>query len=224
MTDTPNYFFKLALSEDVVSKGMVKLLEDFNIYGVTEEKAIKLFYSVMAHVMYHLDTHPGQYFKLKYIDIVSDEDNFICVKRNSDYSEDTVTPQMFYNRFCGTQVLKEELQDSLDLFARSFIGIREEKRREKKSVDALINRAKTLGEEIRQCTDIMSKSDKQKKQVIKQRLADEKKVRAYNRKKNRSCFTSAIELRHREDYLKQYERLEQDLLKQWEEDNSKFPF
>lgn len=219
-----NYVFKLALTEDVVSKGMVKLLEDFNIYGMTEEKAMKLFYSIMAHVMYHLDVHPGQYFKLKFIDIVNDDDNFICVKRNSDYSEDTVTPQMFYNRFCGTQVLREELEDSLDLFARSFIGIRENKRREKKSVDTLIKRAEALGEEIRQCTDIMAKSDKQKKQIIKQRLQDEKKVKAYSRKKNKSCFTSAIELRHREEFLRQYERLEQDLRKQWDIDNTKFPF
>lgn len=219
-----NYVFKLALTEDVVSKGMVKLLEDFNIYGMTEEKAMKLFYSIMAHVMYHLDIHPGQYFKLKFIDIVNDDDNFICVKRNSDYSEDTVTPQMFYNRFCGTQVLREELEDSLDLFARSFIGIRENKRREKKSVDTLIKRAEALGEEIRQCTDIMAKSDKQKKQIIKQRLQDEKKVKAYSRKKNKSCFTSAIELRHREEFLRQYERLEQDLRKQWDIDNTKFPF
>lgn len=219
-----NYVFKLALTEDVVSKGMVKLLEDFNIYGMTEEKAMKLFYSIMAHVMYHLEVHPGQYFKLKYIDIVNDKDNFICVKRNSDYSEDTVNPQMFYNRFCGTQVLKEELQDSLDLFARSFIGIRENKRREKKSVDTLIKRAETLGEEIRQCTDIMAKSDKQRKQVLKQRLADEKKVKSYARKKEKSCFTSAIELRFRETYLKSYEELEQELLKQWEKDNTKFPF
>jgi hypothetical protein len=219
-----NYVFKLALTEDVVSKGMVKLLEDFNIYGMTEEKAMKLFYSIMAHVMYHLEVHPGQYFKLKYIDIVNDKDNFICVKRNSDYSEDTVNPQMFYNRFCGTQVLKEELQDSLDLFARSFIGIRENKRREKKSVDTLIKRAEALGEEIRQCTDIMSKSDKQRKQVLKQRLADEKKVKTYTRKKEKSCFSSAIELRHREMYLKAYEELEHALIKQWEKDNTKFPF
>lgn len=219
-----NYVFKLALTEDVVSKGMVKLLEDFNIYGMTEEKAMKLFYSIMAHVMYHLEVHPGQYFKLKYIDIVNDKDNFICVKRNSDYSEDTVNPQMFYNRFCGTQVLKEELQDSLDLFARSFIGIRENKRREKKSVDTLIKRAEALGEEIRQCTDIMSKSDKQRKQVLKQRLADEKKVKTYARKKEKSCFSSAIELRHREMYLKAYEELEHALIKQWEKDNTKFPF
>ena len=219
-----NYVFKLALTEDVVSKGMVKLLEDFNIYGMTEEKAMKLFYSIMAHVMYHLEVHPGQYFKLKYIDIVNDKDNFICVKRNSDYSEDTVSPQMFYNRFCGTQVLKEELQDSLDLFARSFIGIRENKRREKKSVDTLIKRAEALGEEIRQCTDIMSKSDKQRKQVLKQRLADEKKVKTYARKKEKSCFSSAIELRHREMYLKTYEELEHALIQQWEKDNTKFPF
>lgn len=219
-----NYVFKLALTEDVVSKGMVKLLEDFNIYGMTEEKAMKLFYSIMAHVMYHLEVHPGQYFKLKYIDIVNDKDNFICVKRNSDYSEDTVNPQMFYNRFCGTQVLKEELQDSLDLFARSFIGIRENKRREKKSVDTLIKRAEALGEEIRQCTDIMSKSDKQRKQVLKQRLADEKKVKTYARKKEKSCFSSAIELRHREMYLKAYEELEHALIKQWEKDSTKFPF
>lgn len=219
-----NYVFKLALTEDVVSKGMVKLLEDFNIYGMTEEKAMKLFYSIMAHVMYHLEVHPGQYFKLKYIDIVNDKDNFICVKRNSDYSEDTVNPQMFYNRFCGTQVLKEELQDSLDLFARSFIGIRENKRREKKSVDTLIKRAEALGEEIRQCTDIMSKSDKQRKQVLKQRLADEKKVKTYARKKEKSCFSSAIELRHREMYLKTYEELEHALIQQWEKDNTKFPF
>ena len=69
MTDkVPNYVYKLALTEEVLAKSLVKIFEDFNIF-VDEEKAIKLFYSILAHIMYRLDTNPGNYFKLKFISL-----------------------------------------------------------------------------------------------------------------------------------------------------------
>ena len=100
MTDkVPSHVYKLALTEEVLAKSLVKLFEDFNIF-VDEEKAIKLFYSILAHIMYRLDTNPGNYFKLKFIDITTDKDNMLSVKVGSDYTANMVTPIIFYERFC----------------------------------------------------------------------------------------------------------------------------
>lgn len=221
MTDSvPNYIYKLALSEDVVSKAMVKLLEDFNIYNIDEDKALKLFYSILAHLMYHLDVHPGQYFKLKFIDICADKDNFICVRRNTDYTDDTVDPQMFYNRFCGTAVLKEELESSLDLFAKSFLGIKEDKKRERQNIDAIIRRREILSEEIEQCNNIARDSKKQKRHVLKLRREEGKKIKAYAKRKSAEQYTSAMGIFHRDKFAKQYAELEAKLQELWEENIS----
>ena len=214
----PNYIYKLALTEDVVSKGMVKLLEDFNIYNIEEDKALKLFYSIMAHIMYHLDVHPGQYFKLKFIDISSDKDNFICVKRSNDYTEDTVTPQMFYNRFCGTAVLKEELESSLDLFAKSFLGIKEDKKKERRNIDEIIKRRKALSDEIEQCTNIARDSKKQKQEVLRLRKAEGKKIKTYMKNKDAEHYTNNMGYMHRDKFQQQYNELEALLHELWEQD------
>jgi hypothetical protein len=221
MTDSvPNYIYKLALAEDVISKGMVKLLEDFGVYSIDEEKALKLFYSIMAHIMYHLDIHPGQYFKLKFIDIVADKDNFICVKRNLDYTEDTVDPQMFYNRFCGTAVLKAELESSLDLFAKSFLGIKESKKKQRRNIESLIQQREKLSEEIQQCTDIIRGSKKQKQAVLKVRKEELKKIRAYAKKQDSRSFSSSMCLLHRDKFQQQYKELEQKLQELWSQNIS----
>jgi hypothetical protein len=221
MTDkVPNYIYKLALTEDVISKGMVKLLEDFNIVNIEEDKALKLFYSIMAHLIYHLDVHPGQYFKLKFVDIVSDENNFLCVKRNSDYSADTVDPQMFYNRFCGTAMLREELESSLDLFVKSFLGIKEEKKRERANIDSIIKRREVVAEEIRQCSNITRDSKKQKLKLLKLRQEEQKKIKTYAKKQELSVYTNMMEKRHRGVYLDKYKELEAKLQELWGENIS----
>ena len=207
--------YKLALDDKVVSKGMVKLLDDYG-FEVDEDKALKLFYSVIAHLMYHLDIHPGQYFKLKYIDITNDKDNFIVVKRNSDYTEDTVNPQMFYGKFCGSTVLKEELESTLDLFAKSFLGIREDKRRERVNIDNLLYKRKKLSEEIQECDEIARNMKKQKKALYKLRKEEGKKIKAYARKEGK-WFTSNVEYHHRDKEQASYAKLEEKLRELWEE-------
>ena len=177
MTDkVPNHVYKLALTEEVLAKSLVKLFEDFNIF-VDEEKAIKLFYSILAHIMYRLDTNPGNYFKLKFIDITTDKDNMLSVKVGTDYTDDMVTPSMFYERFCGTQLLKEELEKSVDLFAKSFLGIAEEKKREKRNLDNMIARRKKLAEEVETYRQLSKSSKVVKNKVIKQRKEDAKAIK-----------------------------------------------
>lgn len=217
MTD---YTYRLALSEDVIGKSMVKLLEDFNIYDVGEDKALKLFYSILAHMMYYLDVHPGQYFKLNFIDITSDKENFLCVKKNSDYADDMVNPQMFYNRFCGTAVLKEELENTIDLFAKAILGVKEDKQREKRNLEKILERKAKLAEEIEECNNIVKRSKTQKQQVLKQRKEEQKQIKAYARQKVAKCYASKIELVQRERFKRKYAELEAKLLELWEENIS----
>ena len=40
--DLPDYFYKLAITEDIFSKAISKILEDYNIF-LEEDKALKLF-------------------------------------------------------------------------------------------------------------------------------------------------------------------------------------
>lgn len=224
MTDkVPNYIYKLAITDEVIGKSMVKLLEDFNIY-VEEDKALKLFYSILAHIMYKLDTNPGNYFKLKFVDIVADNDNFIAVKRGSEYTDDTVTPAMFYERFCGTQMLKEELEKSVDLFAKSFLGIAEEKVKEKRNLDNLIAQRKRTAEDIDNFRKNARCSKKQKQNVIKKRQADAKALRAEANRKYKSCFSTQLEIQHRQKFLEQRKQLEAELQQLWNTDKEKFQY
>ena len=58
--DLPDYFYKLAITEDIFSKAISKILEDYNIF-LEEDKALKLFYSITVTLMNYLNTHPGFY-------------------------------------------------------------------------------------------------------------------------------------------------------------------
>ena len=224
MTDkVPNYIYKLAITEDVISKSIVKLLEDFNIF-LDEDKALKLFYSILAHFMYRLDTNPGNYFKLKFIDIVADNDNMLAVRRSSDYTEDTVTPRMFYERFCGTQMLKEELANNVDLFAKAMLGVVEEKQKEKQTVDRLLNKKKKLVKEIDKYKEQSSSSKKVKAKVLKQRKDDERRLKAEYRQAEKKTFITQMELKHRERFIKERKQLEQQLRTLWETDKDSFQF
>ena len=221
MTDkVPNYVYKLALTEEVLAKSLVKLFEDFNIF-VDEEKAIKLFYSILAHIMYRLDTNPGNYFKLKFIDITTDKDNMLSVKVGTDYTDDMVTPSMFYERFCGTQLLKEELEKSVDLFAKSFLGIAEEKKREKRNLDNMIARRKKLAEEVETYRQLSKSSKVVKNKVIKQRKEDAKAIKKATNKRN--VYITNVELNYRRKWVESKAQLELELRQKWKENKNDFP-
>lgn len=221
MTDkVPRYVYKLALTEEVLAKSLVKLFEDFNIF-VDEEKAIKLFYSILAHIMYRLDTNPGNYFKLKFIDITTDKDNMLSVKVGTDYTDDMVTPSMFYERFCGTQLLKEELEKSVDLFAKSFLGIAEEKKREKRNLDNMIARRKKLAEEVETYRQLSKSSKVVKNKVIKQRKEDAKAIKKATNK--RSVYMTNVELNYRKKWAEDKSQLELELRQKWKENKNDFP-
>ena len=221
MTDkVPNHVYKLALTEEVLAKSLVKLFEDFNIF-VDEEKAIKLFYSILAHIMYRLDTNPGNYFKLKFIDITTDKDNMLSVKVGTDYTDDMVTPSMFYERFCGTQLLKEELEKSVDLFAKSFLGIAEEKKREKRNLDNMIRRRKKLAEEVETYRQLSKSSKVVKNKVIKQRKEDAKAIKKATNK--RSVYMTNVELNYRRKWAESKAQLELELRQKWKENKNDFP-
>ena len=221
MTDkVPNHVYKLALTEEVLAKSLVKLFEDFNIF-VDEEKAIKLFYSILAHIMYRLDTNPGNYFKLKFIDITTDKDNMLSVKVGTDYTDDMVTPSMFYERFCGTQLLKEELEKSVDLFAKSFLGIAEEKKREKRNRDNMIARRKKLAEEVETYRQLSKSSKVVKNKVIKQRKEDAKAIKKATNKRN--VYITNVELNYRRKWAESKAQLELELRQKWKENKNDFP-
>ena len=221
MTDkVPSHVYKLALTEEVLAKSLVKLLEDFNIF-VDEEKAIKLFYSILAHIMYRLDTNPGNYFKLKFIDITTDKDNMLSVKVGTDYTDDMVTPSMFYERFCGTQLLKEELEKSVDLFAKSFLGIAEEKKREKRNLDNMIARRKKLAEEVETYRQLSKSSKVVKNKVIKQRKEDAKAIKKATNKRN--VYITNVELNYRRKWAESKAQLELELRQKWKENKNDFP-
>ena len=221
MTDkVPSYVYKLALTEEVLAKSLVKLFEDFNIF-VDEEKAIKLFYSILAHIMYRLDTNPGNYFKLKFIDITADKDNMLSVKVGTDYTDDMVTPSMFYERFCGTQLLKEELEKSVDLFAKSFLGITEEKKREKRNLDNMIARRKKLAEEVETYRQLSKSSKVVKNKVIKQRKEDAKAIKKATNKRN--VYMTNVELNYRKKWAEDKAQLELELRQKWKENKNDFP-
>ena len=221
MTDkVPSHVYKLALTEEVLAKSLVKLFEDFNIF-VDEEKAVKLFYSILAHIMYRLDTNPGNYFKLKFIDITTDKDNMLSVKVGTDYTDDMVTPSMFYERFCGTQLLKEELEKSVDLFAKSFLGIAEEKKREKRNLDNMIARRKKLAEEVETYRQLSKSSKVIKNKVIKQRKEDAKAIKKATNK--RSVYITNVELNYRRKWAESKAQLELELRQKWKENKNDFP-
>ena len=221
MTDkVPSHVYKLALTEEVLAKSLVKLFEDFNIF-VDEEKAIKLFYSILAHIMYRLDTNPGNYFKLKFIDITTDKDNMLSVKVGSDYTDDMVTPSMFYERFCGTQLLKEELEKSVDLFAKSFLGIAEEKKRERRNRENMIARRKKLAEEVETYRQLSKSSKVVKNKVIKQRKEDAKAIKKATNKRN--VYITNVELNYRRKWAESKAQLELELRQKWKENKNDFP-
>ena len=171
--------------------------------------------------MYRLDTNPGNYFKLKFIDITTDKDNMLSVKVGTDYTDDMVTPSMFYERFCGTQLLKEELEKSVDLFAKSFLGIAEEKKREKRNLDNMIARRKKLAEEVETYRQLSKSSKVVKNKVIKQRKEDAKAIKKATNKRN--VYITNVELNYRRKWAESKAQLELELRQKWKENKNDFP-
>lgn len=223
-SDVPRYTYKIALGEDVVMKSMVKLLADYNIHDISEEKALRLFYSILAHFMYHLEQFPGHYFHLKYIDITNEGDDFITVKRNNDYIEDTVTPSIFYDKFCGTQMLKEELEKSLDLFAKALVGVKEDKDKEAKAIAKMIARREALLEEIEGInSDLRTMKKQVTAKLIKQRQ-EYKEIKRHAKKLGVKVGLSNLELNYRKEREERFQALIKELRQLWEEDNTQLPF
>ena len=171
--------------------------------------------------MHRLDTNPGNYFKLKFIDITTDKDNMLSVKVGTDYTDDMVTPSMFYERFCGTQLLKEELEKSVDLFAKSFLGIAEEKKREKRNLDNMIARRKKLAEEVETYRQLSKSSKVVKNKVIKQRKEDAKAIKKATNKRN--VYITNVELNYRRKWAESKAQLELELRQKWKENKNDFP-
>lgn len=222
-SEIPRYIFNLAIGEEVVAKTIAKILEDFNIY-VDEEKALKLFQCLIVHLMYYMDTHPGQYMKLKYMDITVDRNNLLSIKRSSDYTKDMINPQMLYNKYCSDNMLLEEFDKNMDLFARSFLSIKETKNKEIHSLNTMITRRKKLRNESAKCTEIVKGSKKLKALSDKVRKEDERTMKSMIKKKISSAKVSNAELLFRRKHEDSYKMLEAQLREQYEKDNTIFPF
>lgn len=223
MKDISPYIFKLAIGEDSISKAMVSILNDYNI-SVKDDIALKLFYSIIINIIYHLDSHPGQYFKLKYIDIVSEADNMLCIKPGADFSKDMISAKMLYDKYSSTSVLKEEIQKSIDLFAQTYLDIREDKQKEIRKIDKIIAERKRLLLESRKCTEISKMTKKYKKSTLKKREAENKKLKTYLKRKIKSAFINNIELQNREKSRANYELLEKNLKQKWMDGDFTLPF
>lgn len=221
--EIPNYIFKLGIPEEVVAKAVSKILEDFNVY-MDEEKALKLLYGLLTHLIHYIDVHPGQYLKLKYLDITSDKGSLLNIKASSDFAEEMIDANMLYNKFCSETMLKEELQKSVNAFAQSFLGIREEKVKEVRKLDNVIRRRRQAQEEAKKCTEIVRFSDKLQKQVEKERKAEQRKAQREFKKKLSSYFVSNAERYYRDKYKKQSEAMEQDIIAKWKLNKYEIPF
>lgn len=221
--EIPNYIFKLGIPEEVVAKAVSKLLEDFNVY-MDEEKAMKLLYSLLTHFIHYIDTHPGQYLKLKYLDITSDKGSLLNIKASSDFADEMVDANMLYNKYCSETMLKEELQKNINAFAQSFLGLREEKVKEVRKLDNVIRRRRQAQDEAKQCTEIVRFSDKLKKQVERERKAEQRKAQREFKRKISSYFISNAERYYRDKYTREYEALEQEVLAKWETNKNEIPF
>ena len=145
----------------------------------------------------------------------------LSVKVGSDYTDDMVTPSMFYERFCGTQLLKEELEKSVDLFAKSFLGIAEKKKKEKRNLDNMIARRKKLAEEVETYRQLSKSSKVIKNKVIKQRKEDAKAIKKATNKRN--VYMTNVELNYRKKWAENKAQLELELRQKWKENKNDFP-
>ena len=212
--DLPDYFYKLAITEDIFSKAISKILEDYNIF-LEEDKALKLFYSITVTLMNYLNTHPGFYYKLKYVDITSDDDNFLAIKRTSDVTEDMVDIPYLFKKFCSLEVAREELESNL--------GVKETKAKEIATLQKLINDRMKKADEVKNLTSVLRNSKKTRKAVLKRRKEDLKAVNREYLRRETTFFTNQLDLHHREQERQRTEALEEEVRKKWEEDKNNFP-
>lgn len=220
--DLPDYFYKLAITEDIFSKAISKILEDYNIF-LEEDKALKLFYSITVTLMNYLNTHPGFYYKLKYVDITSDDENFLAIKRTSDVTEDMVDIPYLFKKFCSLEVAREELESNLDTFAQAILGVKEIKAKEIVTLQKLINDRMKKADEVKNLTSVLRNSKKTRKAVLKRRKEDLKAVNREYLRRETTFFTNQLDLHHREQERQRTEALEEEVRKKWEEDKNNFP-
>ena len=220
--DLPEYYYKLGVEESIFAKAISKMLEDFNVY-MDEEKALRLFYNLNVNLMHYLDVHPGFYYKLKYLDITSDEDNFLIIRRTSDVTDELIDIPYLYNKFCSEEMVREELDKNLDLFAQSILSVKEKKDRIIHTLDKLIYDKKKVVAERNNLTSLVKQSKKQRKAVMERRKADLKTLKREIRRKYLSYFSTPIDKKHRETENARYKRLEAELKERWNADKNNFP-
>lgn len=220
--DLPDYFYKLAITEDIFSKAIAKILEDYNIF-LEDEKALKLFYSITVTLMNYLNTHPGHYYKLKYVDITSDDESFLAIKRTSDVTEDMVDIPYLFKKFCSLEVAREELEKNLDTFAQAILGVKETKAKEVSALQQLIQTRTKKAEEVKNLTRVLRNNKKVRKAVIKRRQEDLKTVNREYKRKEATYFTNGLDLKAREAERQRMIALETELRKRWEENKNNFP-
>jgi hypothetical protein len=225
--DFPNYILKLAIPEEVFGKAVSKILADFNVY-MDEDKALKLVYALWVQLMHYLYTHPGQYFKLKYLDITMDKGSLLNIKPNADLSEGIVDVDMLYNKYCSEAMLQAELKETVQAFAQSFLDVREEKIKEVRKLDNVIRRRRQAQDEAKECTRIVHLSDKLKRQAEREKhkleKMEKKQAKKEFEKKGVACFTTNLERHLREQRKNDFERLKAFLYEKWKENKNDIPF
>lgn len=223
LTGLPIHITKLAVNSSMFTEALQKVLADYNILHLTNEQALKLFYEIIGNMIHYLDTYPGHYFKLGYVDIYTDEKNLMCIKGSSDYEECMVDADLIFNKFCSEQAKREELEGALDLFAQTFFGKREKKYQEARKLSTLIRMREDLYGDAREITREIKGSAKYKRMVRKRRKERAKEVREYFRKKKASCYAGATDFMFREKYKEDYKKLELELRRRWIMDRNNFP-
>jgi len=221
--DMPVNITCLAIDDQMLVDALKLVLADYNIYNLDNEQVKGLFYALMGHMIKYLDTYPGHYFKLEFLDIFKDDKNLLCIKGSSDYDEGLVDADLIYNRFCSEQRKKEELEHALDIFAQSFVKKRERKYVKARNLSTLIRQREEIYSDAANITREIKGSRKYKQYVMKQRKEKEKEVRIEANKKRKACFASNADLVLRKQYAEEYAQLELQLRRQWVQDKNNFP-
>lgn len=222
--DMPINITKLTIDDRMLVDALKLILADYNIYSLKDEQIRELFYALFGHMIKYLDTYPGHYFKLDFLDIFKDDKNLLCVKGSSDYDDGLIDADLIYNKFCSEQRKKEELENAIDIFAQSFIKKRERVYSKARSLSNLIKKKEELYGEAANITREIKGSKKFKQYYIKKRKENEKAVRIEANKKRKACYASNADLLLRKQYAEEYAQLELQLRRQWIQDKNKFPF
>lgn len=220
---SPSHKFDIPMSEDIIKVGMVNILNDYNV-EVCEDTALKMFYSIIAHLIYHLDLRKNRYFKMKYIDIAKDEDNLLYIRRGKGYTADAVNANTIYNWFASNHVIMTELHGTLDAFTASLLDNKKTRTELKNALDNLVQQRLDIIKDIKGYDDLFKeaiKIQKEKDNIHQHVIERNRKALEAN---DMSCFLSSKEYKQRELNKQKYHELEQQLALLWEQDNTQAPF